>query len=127
MLLHRMMSAAVYVRIARDRMRLRKVDSGDDIEVLPAAPFTTTRLLVGEFAVAQAALKEGIVKMYGRRWFRPAPFVLMHPLEMTEGGLSEIEKRILQELAIGAGARKVDVWVGPELSDAEVKARFDIP
>jgi len=56
MLLHRMMSAAVYVRIARDRMRLRKVGSGDDIDVLPAAPFTTTRLLVGEFAAAQAAL-----------------------------------------------------------------------
>jgi rod shape-determining protein MreB len=47
----------------------------------------------------------------------------MHPLEMTEGGLSEIEKRILNELAIGAGAMKVVVWVGPELSDTEVREK----
>jgi hypothetical protein len=44
---------------------------------------------------------------------------------MAEGGLSEIEDRIFRELAIGAGARRISVWVGPELSDAEVKDKLN--
>lgn len=35
-------------------------------------------------------------------------------------GLSQIEVRIFQELAIASGARKAKVWVGHELSDSEV-------
>ena len=43
---------------------------------------------------------------------------------MVEGGLSEIEERILKEVAIGAGATKVVVWVGAPLTDADVKAKL---
>jgi len=42
---------------------------------------------------------------------------------MIEGGLSQVEERVLRELAAGAGARKVFVWVGHELSDQEVIQR----
>jgi len=44
---------------------------------------------------------------------------------MTEGGLSEVEERVLRELAMCAGASKVVVWVGHELSDAEVKEKLN--
>jgi len=40
---------------------------------------------------------------------------------MIEGGLSEVEERALREVAMAAGASKVVVWVGHELSDAEVR------
>jgi len=51
--------------------------------------------------------------------------VLIQPLELIDGGLSEIEARILHELAIGSGASKVVVWVGAELSDTEVKQKLN--
>lgn len=44
----------------------------------------------------------------------------MHPLEMTEDGLSTVEIRVLQELAAGAGASWSHVWIGRELTDQEV-------
>ena len=44
---------------------------------------------------------------------------------MIEGRLSEVEERVLRELAMGAGASKVVVWVGHELSDAEVQEKLD--
>lgn len=55
----------------------------------------------------------------GRR-YPPPPLVVIQPLEMIEDGLSEVEERVLREVAASAGARKVVVWVGHELSDAEV-------
>lgn len=45
-------------------------------------------------------------------------------MERCEGGLSQVEERVLHELAAGAGARKVVVWVGAELSDGEVLAKL---
>lgn len=82
--------------------------------------FTTKRLLVGEFSPAQECLKEGFKKLHEGRWFAPSPAVLIQPMEMIEDGLSEVEERALKELATGAGAREAIVWIGRELSDAEV-------
>ena len=123
MLVEKFMGRTVYVRVMRDRLKVRSLDSGTEVEVSPASPFSTERLLIGNFAAAEAALKEGLKKIAGGGWFTPSPRVVMHPLEMSEGGLSEVEERILRELAIGAGAMKVVVWVGPQLSDAEVRER----
>ncbi len=52
-----------------------------------------------------------------------APAVI-HPLATLEGGLSQVEERLFQELARGAGASKVIVWVGAPLSDAEVLVKL---
>ncbi len=50
--------------------------------------------------------------------------ILMHPLEMVEGGLSQVEERVFYELAIGCGAKKVVVWSGAELADSEITAKL---
>jgi rod shape-determining protein MreB len=54
-------------------------------------------------------------------WFSISPILLMHPMEKTEGGLSQVEERILQELALGAGARRAVIWVGQALTDQQVR------
>jgi rod shape-determining protein MreB len=48
----------------------------------------------------------------------------MHPLEKIDGGLTQVEERLFHELAVGAGAAKVFVWVGAPLSDAEVISKI---
>lgn len=40
----------------------------------------------------------------------------MHQLEKTEGGLTSIEDRILRELALGAGAREVVIYLGDKIN-----------
>jgi len=118
-----MFGADIYVRITRNLIRVKNLKAGRDAQGIPDTPFTTTRLLVGNFESAQRTLKSAIAQS-GGSLFLVSPNVLMHPLEMVEGGLSQIEERIFRELAVGAGAKKVVVWVGAELPDSEVSARL---
>jgi hypothetical protein len=77
--------------------------------------FTTTRLLVGDFKIAEELLTRLIKEVKSRGLFAAQPALLIQPLEMTEGGLSMVEERIFLELGAGAGARHVKLHVGPKL------------
>ena len=117
-------SGSVYVRVRRNRFDVRHLESGTESSALAETPFTTTRLLVGRFGAAELALKKAFKQVFAGRLFAVSPQVVIQPMEMAEGGLSEIEDRVLRELAIAAGARKVTVWVGHELSDDEVRQKL---
>jgi hypothetical protein len=114
----------LYVRIKQDQFRIRHLESGEDRTVRADPPFTSQRMLVGDFTAAEHALKVSLKEISKGRIFSVAPQVVIQPLEKMEGGLCEIEKRILHEIAMGAGASKVVVWVGPDLSDAQVKEKL---
>lgn len=114
----------VYVRVRRNQYHLRHIDANTETTFQADAPFSTERMLIGNFSAADRALKAALKRAESGRLLRMPPQMLIHPLEMVEGGLSQIEERVLREVAIGAGASKVLVWVGPELSDAEVKNRL---
>ena len=116
---------AVYIRVWKNRFRLRNIGTGAESEVTATSSFSTSRLLVGQFQVAQSALKDAIGKVIGKGLFTASPGVVVQPLEMIDGGLSEVEERVFRELALGAGAAKVVIWVGHELSDSEVKGKLE--
>ena len=119
-----MFSNTVYVRVGRNQFRVRHIESGADTTAVASTSFTTARLLIGQFGAAEETLKVALKQLSAGRLFASSPSVVMHPLEMVEGGLSEIEDRTLREVAIGAGAGKAVVWVGRELSDSEVKEKL---
>jgi rod shape-determining protein MreB and related proteins len=118
-----MFGTDIYVRITRNLFLVKNLKSGQEAPGVPDVPFSTTRLLVGHFESAQRTLKSAIAQIGGTS-FLVSPNVLMHPLEMVEGGLSQIEERVFRELAVGAGAKKVVVFVGPALGDSEVSAKL---
>lgn len=115
-------STPVYVRISRNRLKVRDAVSGRERELSAPIPFSTSRLLVGQFSSAEALLAQALRDLYRDRRFQPAPQIVLHPLEGHDGELSEVETRVLLELGEGAGGRQVKLWLGPELSDAEVRA-----
>ena len=118
------LSSVLYVRVTRDAMLVRDVTAGNEVRTPAVRPFTGRRLLVGDFHAAEETLKQGVLGVMKKRgWFRPAPVIVMHPLELIEGGMSQVEERILYELAIGAGAMKAILWSGEPLSDAQVKEK----
>jgi len=117
------LSDSVYVRIRRNQVSVRHPKSQRDVTLQAAKPFTTTRLLVGDLLAAHETFVAAIKAALPASWWRPSPVVVVHPLEMIEGGLSEVEERLLKEVFLGLGAAKVIVWIGPELSDAEVRAK----
>ncbi|MBI5634676.1 MAG: hypothetical protein HZA15_14495 [Nitrospirae bacterium] len=114
----------IYIKVYANRFRLKVAEEGNrEIDISASEPFTTERLIVGNFEPAVKILKEGIKKAYGKRLVKP--IIVIHPLEKIEGGLSQIEKRVLKDLGEGAGARKVYFWVGPELSDSEILHKIE--
>ncbi len=113
-------SNTIYLKVHPNKFELKNITTGKFTSVMATEPFTTKRLLVGHFSNADKTLKEGIVKISKKKTFNPRPIVIIHPMNMVEGGLSQIEERVLLELAHGAGARKVKLWVGHELTDQEV-------
>lgn len=123
-MLANLFSNAIYVRVRRNQFQVRSLKSGFDATGVAPTPFTTTRLLIGQLAAAQNTLKDALKQVSKESLLAVSPDVLIHPPEMVEGGLSEIEERIFREVAIGAGAKKVVVWVGHELSDTEVKEKL---
>lgn len=116
----KLFDATVYVRIAKNRFHLRHIQQGKEVTVEAAEPFTSQRLLVGNFTKAEKCLRQGMAQLDAVPWWAPMPAMVVHPMEMLEGGLSEIEDRALFELAMSVGAKKVRLWVGDELSDREV-------
>ncbi|GGP74680.1 hypothetical protein [Shewanella ulleungensis] len=74
-------------------------------------PFTTTRLLIGKFFVAESFLKNALKEFGAISFFKRAPKITIQPHEFLEGGLSDIEDRVLREIALGAGAREAHVVV----------------
>ncbi|MES9814134.1 MAG: 1-pyrroline-5-carboxylate dehydrogenase [Candidatus Thiodiazotropha sp.] len=119
-MLEQILIGTVYVKVAKNQFQVRHIEDKKEVTVTAVEPFTTKRLLVGEFMAAEKYLKQGVKKVHEGRWFPASPVIVIHPLEMIEGGLSEVEERVLKEVATGAGASKVIVWVGHELSDHEV-------
>ena len=112
-----------YVLVKRNQFRVRHIESNAEAVFEAQPPFTTPRLLIGQFLVAESLLKRALKQVTKSGFLSVSPQVVIQPLEMLDGGLSEVEERVLREVAIGAGASKVVVWVGPQLTDAEVKAK----
>lgn len=123
-MLRQLMPKSVYVKVFENRFVLKLLEVNEKpVTVLAPNSFTTKRLLVGDFTIAEVTLKNSLKKLLEGRWFAASPSMVIHPMEMVEGGLSQVEERVFLELGRGAGARKVCVWVGHELSDEEARQR----
>ena len=109
-----------YVKIYKNKFVVKNIIENNEITLAATKPFSTTRLLVGEFNEAEKLLTKALKQLSKNTWFSPSPVVVIQPMEMAEGGLSDIELRAIRELAFGAGARKVVVWEGKSLTDNEV-------
>jgi len=86
-------------------------------------PFAHPRTLVSDFTVAEQLLKYQLLRVLKPRFWRPSPCVVMHPMGKADGGYTQVERRAFREMALGAGASQVFLWIGRPLTDAELLAR----
>jgi rod shape-determining protein MreB len=105
-------------RIVGVGVAARSAVAGQNGEVVN--PFAHPRSLVSDFTVAEQLLKTVVRQVLGGTLFQTAPRIVMHPLGDPAGGYTQIERRAIREMALGAGASKVVVWVGKPLSDEEI-------
>jgi hypothetical protein len=111
-------NSMLYVKVYKNKFVVKNLSNNLPPQMFaPDLSFTTTRLLIGTFTSAVQCLKHAVRSSTPNSWFKPKPILLIQPMEMNEGGLSEIEDKILRECALESGARKVVVWIGVELSN----------
>ncbi len=118
-----MFKRLLYIQIRENRIDIRNIGDGRAVHAIAQPPFSHPRLLVGDFAAAQACLK-ALTEQARGPGLALRTEMLIHPLEKLEGGLTQIEQRLFQELAAGAGASKAVVWSGAPLDDSEVTAKL---
>ncbi|AUI68577.1 hypothetical protein [Beggiatoa leptomitoformis] len=109
----------IYIQIEKDLFRFLHVQSGRTAKI--QGFFSNQRLAIAHFIVAEKALKQGIYEVYPKSFFRLSPIIIMHQIFNSEGGLCEIEERILREAALSAGARQVFIWQGQPLSSSQLE------
>ena len=118
-----MFSRSLYIQVRENHFEVRNIDDLRSIQHRANPGFSHPRMLVGDFALAQSCLKSLVAQARGSG-FVLSVAALVHPLEKIEGGLTQVEERLFEELAIGAGASRAVVWTGAPLSDAEVVAKL---
>lgn len=111
---------SIYVQVFTDRFVVKNIDSDNSLVVERNLEFASPRMLIADFTTAEHQLK-GAIKTLRRGIFAPAPQILIHPMEQIEGGVTQVEYRVFLELALGAGASKAGVHIGPPLSGDRVR------
>lgn len=109
---------SIYVQVFRSKFIVRNVDSGESTEIARDQSYASLRMLIADFTMAQHQLKEAVKSV--RRGLR-APAILIHPMELIEGGVTQVEYRTFVELGLGAGASKSSVYIGAPLSNDGIK------
>ena len=102
--LARSLGRTVYVRVRKNRMDFRHVETDTEIGLETQPPFTSARLLLADLSAAARLLKVGIGKTTGRVGL--APTIVFHPMDMVDGGLSEVEEASYLKLGYEAGQEK---------------------
>jgi len=108
----------IYVQIEKDRFKLLHVQSGKTAQV--HGNFSNARLAIANFTIAADVLKKGVFEVYPKSFIRFSPTLVIHQTYNTEGGLCEIEERILKEAALSTGAKQVFVWQGQPLTETQL-------
>lgn len=86
-------------------------------------PFAHPRSLVSDFTLAEQLLKHQLRRALGKSLLSISPYVVIHPLGSPAGGFTQVERRAFREMALGAGASVVHLWIGRLLTDSEVLSK----
>ncbi|MCL6361647.1 hypothetical protein EXT49_16650 [Pectobacterium polaris] len=112
----------LYIQIRKNKMVVRNPETSQELSD-SSQVFSNSRLLVADFFRAEKVLQDLADKFIKRSWFKfGQDMLIIHALEMNEGGLSQVEERILQEIAVAASpkARLIVIERSQTLVDAEV-------
>lgn len=140
----------IYVQIAPDRLTIRNPKQGLAVSEIPeiavaraprskvlgvgadarthknvpaveiANPFAHPRSMVSDFTLGEQVLKAFLARAMPKSLLASSPTVILHLMGDPAGGFTQVEVRAFREMAHGAGASKVTVWQGPQLTDQDL-------
>jgi hypothetical protein len=115
------MNNLVYIRVFENRITLDCIRTSRSVEKLAA--FSTRRLAIGDFDIVLALIKAGLGEICKRPLWVFAPEIIIQQVFLGDEPLCAVEMRILYEIATLAGAKKVHIWQGNELSVEDILQR----
>lgn len=110
----------LYIKVWENAFEIWHVQNDVRLIEHSSEPFTSERMAVGYWTPAQITLNNAFAKICPRNFLKFRPVAVVQQMVKMEGGLCEVEKRMLEELALGAGARKVFLWFGEPLSKEQL-------
>ncbi|WP_415889263.1 hypothetical protein ACMXYV_15000 [Neptuniibacter sp. SY11_33] len=126
-MLKKMFVADLYLKVRKNQFEVKNLTENGAWKIAtPEQPFTTDRLLVGQFSAAEPVLKELVKDVMPSGFMKKSAQIIIHPIDMVEGGLCEVEERIFTELGLCAGAFKVKLHVGEGLTDEEARKLLQV-
>ncbi|WP_153796272.1 rod shape-determining protein [Foetidibacter luteolus] len=99
-------SPKLYIQIRRNQVTAVNLETGEEVTQFAINPFSTQRVVLAKFDPANETILAAIRGLHLKTTFF-AVKVVIQQLEGAEGGLSDIEKRALRDIAEMAGAKKV--------------------
>jgi rod shape-determining protein MreB len=70
-------------------------------------------MLISNYRIALREMREGMAGVRRGGLLARRPQVLVHPMELIDGGVTDLECEILEALALNSGAYKAAVYEGP--------------
>ena len=121
-----LIKATVYVQIHKNQFDMKHIEEDKSTSLTAFPSFSTQRMLIGEYSVAEHLFKKGVKELIGSVWIPPMFRIVMQPMELTEGGLCQVEERILHQLAGSMQPRTIKVHLGDALGDEDVLTLCEI-
>lgn len=101
-------SLPVHILIKRNFIQVTNLETGSMISKKAGINFSSSRNVVSNFNNANKTIKSCLKELEIRNGIFSRPLlILIQQTEGTEGGLSDIERRALRDLAEMAGGKKV--------------------
>ncbi|MEH2919929.1 YjaA family stress response protein [Samsonia erythrinae] len=121
--------ASLYIRIYRDTLSVRNVKTGQEVTEKSEMPFTTSRLLLGQMIPAMKLLALLTRNVAPKRFtdLFTAHNVIIHAMEMNQGGYSQVEFASYIELARSISPKGRHIYVcskNTPLTDREAMQAF---
>src|SRR5690554_2309806 len=92
--IRKLFTTDLYIKVSKNKLEAKNLSFDEGWQTVHATePFTTERLLVGTFSAAEPLLTQLITNVTPRSFIRQSLRAVIQPMEMIEGGLSEVEER----------------------------------
>ena len=110
----------LYLRIFENKIWVRNISTALEIEAESKPPFSSKRMLVADFQALEGIMRECIKHVSPGLYWRSFNMIIQ-PMEIDEGGYSEVEIRSMVDSGEHAAAKKIKIVVDKDfLQDWEV-------
>lgn len=111
----------MYVRLYRNRIEVKNVNTGKSVSKSSSIGFSNDRLLIADYVTAEKLLRKAIIEVSSTTIIPPITRIVLQPVDEVIKGISPLEKRAYLDFLEKGGGRLVMVYEFQEkLTDQKV-------